>query len=132
MADELAGEIVVDDFRESFHMSADYWGAEEYVQSWRRSFEVLLSGEEARSCFVSSITDPENTNFIMMWPLHRRGDLVFVQNSILFLAELEEPFSALEPWRSVGPRETVSEDGDRVSEWSCPLDDVRNFFHMTR
>lgn len=113
-------------------MSADYWNAERYAQSWRTSFAVLLSGEAARSCFVSSITDPENSNFIMIWPLYRQGDLVFIRNSILFLEELREPFSSLEPWRSVGPREAVDENGDRVSEWSCRLDDITDFFHKTR
>ncbi|MCO1578050.1 hypothetical protein M8C13_20055 [Crossiella sp. SN42] len=50
-ADEMVGEIVVDDFRESFHMSAGYWDAEEFEERlwwddeehWVRMAAELLS-----------------------------------------------------------------------------------------
>jgi hypothetical protein len=50
-----------------------------------------------------------------------------VQNRLLFLDQLPHDFDPAAPWDSVGPRRTVTEDGDQISEWRVSLDDIREF-----
>lgn len=121
------GRITVGDFAESFYMDLSYWSVEEYGRSWRDSLQVIFDGEESDSCLIASITDPDASNFIFCWPLYRRGEDVIVQNSIIFLDELEGDFNPLEPWSSVRPRLTVDKDGNSISEWRTSVSAVRDF-----
>lgn len=109
-------------------MAIGYWQVEDYVQSWAESFAVLMRSGQSTSCFVASLTDPEAANFVMTWPLYRRDDVVLIQNSIVFLDELEKPFSVKSPWESVGPHQVIDEDGQRISQWSCSVVDMAKFF----
>jgi len=124
---EVFGRIAVGDFSEMFRMDLSFWGVNEYRRSWRRALQRLNSREVVDSCLVSSITDPSSSNFIFCWPLYRRGEEVFVQNSLIFLDELSEDFDVEEPWLSIGPHVTVNEDGDRISEWRTEILEVRKF-----
>ncbi|QWB28247.1 hypothetical protein KJK29_14215 [Streptomyces koelreuteriae] len=108
-------------------MDLTYWKVEQYRASWVRSLKALELGGDAASCLISSITNPETSNFIFCWPLYKSGDIVYVQNSIIFLGELEEEFVPDEPWRFVEPRSTVDEDGHEISEWQTTADEVREF-----
>ncbi|MEV7112503.1 hypothetical protein [Streptomyces anulatus] len=121
------GRITVGDFAESFYMDLSYWSIDEYERSWRDSIQVIFDGEERDSCLIASITNPEASNFIFCWPLYRRGEGVIVQNSIIFLDELERNFDPLEPWSSVRSRLTVDEDGNSISEWRTSVSAVRDF-----
>ena len=123
------GHITVRDFEERFPMDLTYWGVEQYQASWIRSLEVLERSDDATSCLVSSITNPATGNFVFCWPLYRSGDIVYVQNLIIFLEELEENFVPDKPWRFVEPRSTVDEDGNAISEWQTTVDEVRKFLH---
>lgn len=130
---EAVGRIRVGDFVESFPMNLSYWGTEDYVRSWRRALRILEESDTAVSCLVSSITEPETSNFVFCWPLYRQGDDVFVQNAVIFLegagvdADVEMPFRADAPWLSVRPRTVVDEDGNRVSEWRTEMAVIREF-----
>jgi hypothetical protein len=125
---EAWGRITVGDFSERFRAALCYWSASDYRASWRAASEVLETGPSATSCLVTSIIEPAMSNYVMCWPLYRDGDLVRVQNSLIFLDELGSPFAPAAPWLSVLPRETVNEDGWPISEWSVPLAAVREFF----
>ncbi|MEC4016972.1 hypothetical protein [Streptomyces sp. H27-D2] len=76
---------------------------------------------------TSSITGPENSNFIFCWPLYRSGEDVYVRNSIIFLDELDGRFDPEEPENFMGARHAVNEDGDRISEWSTGLAEISRF-----
>lgn len=121
------GRISVGDFSESFEMALGWWNADLYRASWRKALDVLEFGDDAVSCLVSFITDPSVSNFIFCWPLYRKSDTVFVQNAVLFLDELPEPFDASHPWLSVRPRAVRDEDGNRISEWTTSMVEIRRF-----
>ncbi|WP_226963066.1 hypothetical protein [Streptomyces mimosae] len=122
------GVIRIGDFQEDFHASLSFWSADDYRRSWRSAFVALADDSAATSCLVTSITDPANSNFIFCWPLYRSGETVFVQNSLIFLEELTSPFDPAEPWHSVLPRETVSEEGRPISEWATTMSALGAFF----
>jgi hypothetical protein len=126
-ADQARGRITVGDFVEEFDAALSYWGAEDYRRSWHRALSVLEADDAATSCLVTSITDPVHSNFVFCWPVYRSGDEVFVQSAVIFLAELAAPFDPSRPWLSVRPRETVDEDGNRISEWRSEMAEIRRF-----
>jgi hypothetical protein len=126
------GRITVGDFAESFYMDLSYWSVEEYERSWRDSLQVIFGGEEGDSCLVASIANPESSSFIFCWPLYRRREDVVIQNSIIFLDELERDFNPLEPWASVRSRLTVDEDGNSISEWRTSVSAVREYLEGRR
>jgi hypothetical protein len=124
---EAFGVITVREFCESFRMDLSFWSVNEYRRSWRRALRRVDSYEVVDSCLISSITDPAFANWISCWPLYRRGEDVFVQNSLILLGELDGAFNAKEPWLSINPHRTVNEDGDRISEWATNISEVRKF-----
>jgi hypothetical protein len=125
--DSARGRITVGAFTEEFDASLTFWSADDYRASWRAALSVLIGGETAASCLVSSITDPATSNFVFCWPLYRDGDDVFVQSSLIFLDELPVKFDPACPWLFVQPRSTVDEDGNRISEWPTDIGAVRQF-----
>ncbi|MFC4496164.1 hypothetical protein ACFPA8_18730 [Streptomyces ovatisporus] len=124
---QAVGRIKVGGFMETFLMELSFWSVNEYRRSWRRALTALEQAETTTSCLISSITDPVHSNFISCWPMYREVDAVYVQNSIIFLDELDEAFDPQEPWRYVQPRCSVDEDGNRVSEWVTSMSRVRLF-----
>ena len=85
----LLGRITVGDFTESFHVALDFWSPRDYRASWKRALGRLLSADVIDSCLIASVGDPETANFVTCWPLYRCKEKVYVQNSIIFLDQLE-------------------------------------------
>lgn len=124
---EAVGRVKVGDFTEKFRMNLSFWAVDEYRRSWETALRELERSEKATSCLIASITDPAASNFISCWPMYRDGDVIHVQNSLIFLDELNEPFDPQEPWRYVEPYCEVDEDGNRISEWVTSAFEVRQF-----
>ncbi|WP_234434467.1 hypothetical protein [Streptomyces sp. NRRL F-5126] len=124
---EATGRVTVGDFSEPFPMDLSFWTVGDYSRSWERALGELEASNNSTSCLISSITDPETAKFIFCWPVYREGEDVYVQNSIIFLDGLEEQFNPQEPWRYVEARSLVDEDGNRISEWSTTISQVRRF-----
>lgn len=76
---------------------------------------------------IASVGDPETANFVTCWPLYRRKEKVYVQNSIIFLDRLEGGFDPGRPWEFIEARQSVDEDGNRVSEWETEISEVEKF-----
>lgn len=122
------GRIRLDGDVERFLMDVEFWSPDDYRASWRAACARLDAAPgDIVSCPVASTCDPTKANFISTWPLYRVGDTVFVQNSLVFLDELETPLDLTRPWLADDPRRTRTEDGQQISEWSVPLAAVRRF-----
>ena len=59
--------------------------------------------------------------------MYRVGETVFLQNHLLFFDQLARPFSIDDPYSSLKDRETVDEDGNRISEWSVNFSEIESF-----
>lgn len=129
---EAVGRITVGEFTETFRMDLSFWSTNDYRRSWRNALQALEDNRTATSCLISSITDPETTNFVFCWPLYRSEEDVYVQNSVLFLDELDVRFEPEAPWHFVGPRCAIDEDGNRISEWSTGMAELRLFLESSR
>lgn len=53
-----------------------------------------------------------------------------VQNSVIFLDELDPVFDPDRPWLSLGPRESVDEDGNKISEWFTGMSQIDRFIDL--
>ena len=120
------GTIQIGDFQERFIASLLYWGMEDYRNHWREALERIVGGQN-KSCLISSVTDPKNTNFIEWWPIYREGKFLHFQNQFLFLENLKEEFDPSNPYKHVSARKTINEDGQKLSEWSLPVKAVTDF-----
>ena len=126
-SDEMSalGIIRMGDFQETFNASLSYWNAGQYRRHWLKAVTRLV-GTETTSCLITSMFDPAVANFIIWHPMYRQGDVVHIQNQILFLEEQPKPFNERDPFSSVAERQTRSEDGE-VSEWSVSIKDLESF-----
>jgi hypothetical protein len=115
ITDNGGGEIQIDDFKESFLPDLSYWSRSDYERHWYRAAKAIEEGLPA--VFITSITDPASSIFFRSWACYpMEGELVF-QEQILFLKELERPFNLEEPHSNVLPYDSVTEDGEQISEW---------------
>lgn len=131
LSSEAIGRIRVGEFTETFLMDLTFWTVDDYRRSWDGALRKLEEAGNSTSCLIASITDPAASNFISCWPMYRDGEVVYAQNSIIFLDELDERFNPQEPWRYVEARSSVDEDGNRISEWSTSTSQVRRFRQST-
>ena len=122
------GSIVIGGFTETFAVPLGFWGETDYRRSWQRAFEVLDGDPHATSCLMTSMTDPATSNFLLCWPMYREGQVVHIQNALIFPGETAGAFDPAAPWACVTPRQAVDEDGNKISEWRTSMDSLRKFF----
>lgn len=123
----LPASIIIDEFSEMMNIPLSYWNIDDYKDNWRISLGEGLENKKHAALAVS-MYDPVNTNFIFTWVLYFSGDVVFVQNSILFLDECPE-FTPETINSFTEPRTTHNEDGMKISEWNTDLKSVIIFYH---
>jgi hypothetical protein len=122
---ECFGVITIDDFQETLVVPLEYWSKNDYQQHWKKSLERALRKED--SCLITSMYDPQKANFIVWWLLYIRENKVIVQNHLLFLNTLSESFTPDNPYRFIPKYESENEDGDKISEWIVPIEDIEAF-----
>jgi hypothetical protein len=124
----LCGTILLGDLdEEAFHAPISYWTRLNYEQHWRDGLLRILSGAES-SCLITLMYDPRLANFINWWPMYRVDDLVMVQNHLLFMDQLSVAFDEKNPFQSIKPRQTVTPEGEKVSEWSIEIGEIQSFY----
>ncbi len=120
------GSLNIGEFHESFHASLSYWDRDSYLAHWIEALTRLVRGE-SRSALVTSMYNPATANLIRWWPLYRVGENTHFQEQVLILSQLEPPFEEADLYRFVPLRETASEDGERLSEWTLNLTAIEDF-----
>jgi hypothetical protein len=89
-----------------------------------KGFGAILEGRN-KSAFITTMYDPTTANFIFWWVMYLVGNDVYIQNHVLFMDELDEPFDESDFIKFVPERETVTEDGEPISEWKVSIEDIR-------
>jgi hypothetical protein len=120
----LIGSIHINSFSESFRSPISYWNRNEYLSQWYSGLNEIISGNE-KSAIITSMYNPNNANFIVIWPLYLIGNDVFIQNRILFMEDLKELFDESKLSTYIDNRETIDEDGEVVSEWKVSISDIQ-------
>ncbi len=130
-ASTARGQITIDEFQETFDAPLQHWRREGYLAHWLEAADRLIAGAE-RSAFVTSMNVPEHANFIVWWPAYRRGQVVLVQQQVLFMDRLSGPFSEAHLFDFVPDHLEVDEDGERVSQWDTSIADIGHFADSLR
>ncbi len=79
---EAEGLIRVGGLRETFISSLNYWGQDDYEQSWRANLASLQAGQD--SFFPTEAPDPLTANFFRVWPAFWHEGLVLLTEKFLF------------------------------------------------
>ncbi|MDP4193256.1 MAG: hypothetical protein Q8858_16955 [Bacteroidota bacterium] len=125
------GNLIIEDFQETFLSSLRYWTENEYIDHWYKSIEAVINGAEV-TALITSMADPKDKrNVIFSWPIYRIKDDIYIQNRILFIKEIEkdfqEEFSLDNLDKYLSPRETFNEDGEKLSDWKTSVETLRSF-----
>lgn len=124
-ADCCYGELCIESLRERFVVDITFWERADYEKQWLRAALNIVDGD--KSALIVSVTNPATSNFVRWWAMYRDQDTIYFQEQIRFLAELSDAFDPYAVEKFVLPRETVSEDGEAISEWSTTVSTVRDF-----
>ncbi len=124
----MVGEIQIGEFHETFISSLSYWTKINYLTQWKIALTRICNGND-KSCFVTSMLDPSSADFIFLWVLYLDGNIVHLQNQILFLDQLDKPFSELNLYEFISIRETISDEGDKISEWDVNINDIKEYLN---
>lgn len=129
------GQIVIGDFTERFDIPIDSWSIEQYKQQWKEGIKRLEKHDY--SCLVVTAQNLRYNPLIETWVLYKERDMVFIQNELLNREIIKEYHLSLDLsvfndktcYQFVTyPRETITEDGTKISEWKISVDD---FFAST-
>jgi hypothetical protein len=120
------GVIQIGSFQERFIASLMYWSADDYKRQWKQVIGRILYSSDV-SYLITSMVDPTTGNHIFWWPMYRENGTVFIQNHIMFFDQLQSPFDERNPFSSVADRQTLDEDGNRISEWSVQINELEEF-----
>lgn len=113
------GQIQIDDFIESFESEFCFWSKSDYEAHWLKASEELSSGKDVS--FITSITNPGSSNFIRTWTCYVKNKELIFQENILFLDDIPFEFNIATPHENVLPYESVTHDGDDISEWRTKI-----------
>lgn len=122
---DAVGRIQIGSFTEDFHVSAEYWKPQQYEEQWNEALRQLLLGA-SEGCFIASLDNPfVPGGRVFLWVFYRDGSDVVFQNLFLSLEECQPRFVPEEAREWIPVRETVSEDGDPISEWRVPFSNLK-------
>ena len=120
------GLITIGNFKEGFYSSLLHWSRAQYEDQWSNAVRDLLNGS-VRSALITNFLRPDAASNLEWWPMFREGEIVYLQNHLLFFDQLESPFSPASPVASLRDRETLNENGYPISEWSIPVNHLTQF-----
>lgn len=115
----VSGRIRIGVFEESFSCPVTYWNRADYLSQWKTGLGRLLNGEH-KSALVTSMRDPMFSNFVFWWVMYLNGDDIVVQNHVLFLDELGEPFELSALYQFIPNQEGV-EPGEPPLQSGKPI-----------
>jgi len=126
--DMYIGKIVIGDFTETIHIPINFWTIDEYKKQWAEGLARIETHDS--SCLIASIQDPKIDPYLNWWALYKVGDTVYIHNNMFVDFTYEEHFGNTVITREncydfISPRETVTDDGEKISEWSIPLSDIK-------
>ena len=127
---ELAarGRISLGDFSEEFVSPVVFWTVDDYRMQWCEAAERLLNGYEM-SCFVAAMRESPLDGPLFLWPAYKEGEAVHFQYQLLLPELVTGSFDAMNPYAQVSERQTLSDDGEPISEWQVSIGDISRFLH---
>jgi hypothetical protein len=125
------GSIVIGEFEELFESPLSFWSIGDYQKHWKRALERTVNGA-AKSCLFTSMYDPPTANFLFWWPLYREGQIVYIQNQMLFLNKIDGALDPVNPYVHVPDRKVINKDGEKISEWNTTVEEISQFLETLK
>lgn len=122
------GRITIGDFSEEFVMPLNSWTLDQYKQQWQNGLEQIKNHDF--SCLVVTVQNLESSPLIETWNLYKDENKIFIQNSLLINETVEHKSRKLSDFNANNcyefidyPKEIVTEDGKKISEWNISTKD---------
>jgi hypothetical protein len=123
------GLLVMGESKEGFCSTLYQWSKQQYESQWERAIDVLLN-ESLKAALIVEYIGPDAGSHLEWWAMYREGETVYLQDQLLFYSQLSEPFSLDAPFESLRDRETINAEGQKISEWSVSLQEIKRFAGM--
>lgn len=111
---------------EHFISDLSFWAAAAYEHHWHCGIARAVE-QHRESCLVTAAYDPAQAEMLSWWLLYpTQNDIVF-REAILLFDQLSRPFDFGDLYSFIPERGPVRTDsGERISEWTVPLPEVRD------
>jgi hypothetical protein len=120
------GEIVIGDFREFFHSSLSYWSQHQYLAQWKEGIHrICVKG--LNSSLITNMYDPNSSNIVQWWTLHRHEDRIAIRNELFFLENLKQSSFEENIYQYIEERSLINQNGKKISEWQVDVSDLIEF-----
>jgi hypothetical protein len=123
--DLAIGQIALGAFVEEFEMILSTWSRARYEQQWSEGIQRLINGE-SKSCLITSFWSEGAAFGGEWWKMYRVANEVVIQNQLI-RPEFGQDFNNFDPdnpYPSIPDRRSVNEDGQQVSEWFVPFNQI--------
>ena len=121
------GLIRIGEFEENFVSTLYEWTKEQYESQWRNSLTRFVNGAD-RAVLITWYVNAKESSNLQWWALYRgEAGVVHVQNHLPWYSNLDREFAVAEASHFLQNRITLNEDGNALSEWNVPIDDVELF-----
>jgi hypothetical protein len=124
------GRLTLGHLREEFQAPLYEWAPGDYAAHWLESAHRLVSGSPV-AVFLTHMARPD-ADYHLGWPAWREGDRVYLQERLFLREQLTGPFDPEYPEVHAGPRQELSPEGERISQWEVALRDVAAFVERRR
>ena len=131
-ADNISpGFIKIGWYQEKFDVLLNYWSQSEYQEHWKEAVNHLLH-VSPKSCLITSIYHANSLAVIKCWLMYHWEGRVYFQNHVATFRNFFSSFDPKNPYALVPDRKTVDGKGEKIPEWSLPLEDLEEFFNNIR
>ncbi len=120
-----AGRLVLGNVIEGFSANLGLWDRKMYEDHWRRELTALAQGQ-IKAALIVSYDDPEHSSNAEIWAFYREGEVVIVQNHLLFYAQQAEGWTTETASQHLKNRQQ-SDSGNPISEWTVSDRDIYMF-----
>lgn len=121
------GIIKIGSFEESFEIFTDHYTSHDYLRQWNTALSKIVTGEKKIVTLMTSWFPPNLKANLSAWVLYRENDTVYIHEKIYIPDEHEFGLDDNGVVIENEPRETISEEGDQISEWKTSVEEINKF-----
>ncbi|MDA3798944.1 MAG: hypothetical protein PF692_07680 [Kiritimatiellae bacterium] len=124
----MQGRITIGEFSERLYIPISVWKPGDYFKQWKEGLRRVLNSE-LDSCLVVAMRKVRWTSDnLEIWPIYNDSEHVFIHNQILFNKDIRKKFVKHDIYYFINERETIDEEGNKISEWKIPIESVKVFY----
>ena len=126
-------EVIIGEHKEVFPLITTLWARDAYESQWMEALQSLVDERVDCCALITDIQPSEDSSGVTYWAMFREGQDVYLQERFSRdqTALLIGSASAAAPHIPSRIQGTLEEQS-RVSEWTLPIGDVRQFVENSR